>query len=38
MSFTNLFKIRRDDDQVPIPIALLMMLFFAVFVFKMFDG
>ena len=38
MSFTDLFKIHRIDDQTPIPIVLLMMLLFALFVFKMFDG
>jgi hypothetical protein len=38
MSFTDLFIIRRTDDRTPIPIVLLMMLLFTVFVFKMFDA
>ncbi|MBP2659024.1 MAG: hypothetical protein H6Q69_2056 [Firmicutes bacterium] len=38
MSFTDLFKIHRTDEQTPISIVLLMMLLFALFVFKMFDG
>lgn len=38
MSFTDLFKIRRNDDRIPIPIVLLMVLLFALFTFKMFDG
>jgi hypothetical protein len=38
MSFTDLFKIHSTDDRTPIPIVLLMVLLFAVFTFKMFDG
>ena len=38
MSFTDLFKFHRTDDQTSIPIDLLEVLLFAVFVFKMFDG
>jgi hypothetical protein len=38
MSFTDLFKIHRTDDRVPIPILLVMMLLFALFTYKMFDG
>ena len=38
MAFTDLFKIHRTDDQTPIPIILLELLLFAVFLFKMFDG
>jgi len=38
MFFTELFKIHRTDDRTPIPIALLMIFLFALFVFKMFDG
>jgi hypothetical protein len=38
MSFPDLFKIRCDEDQNPIPIVLLMVLLFVFFIFKMFDG
>ncbi len=38
MSVTDLFKIRCDDDQNPIPIVLLLVVLFAFFIFKMFDG
>jgi len=38
MSFADLFKIHRTDNRTPIPIVLLEVLLFAVFVFKMFDG
>ncbi|AJQ29417.1 hypothetical protein JBW_04084 [Pelosinus fermentans JBW45] len=38
MLFADLFKIHRNDDRTPIPILLLMVLLFALFTFKMFDG
>lgn len=37
MFFTDLFRIRRTDDQAPIPIVLLIVLLLAFFIFKMFD-
>jgi len=38
MSFINLLKVRRSDDQIPLLIILLEVLLFAIFVWKMFDG
>lgn len=38
MSFMNLLKLRRSDDQIPLLIILLEVLLFAIFVCKMFDG
>ncbi len=38
MSFINILKVRRSDDQIPLLIILLEVLLFAIFVWKMFDG
>lgn len=38
MSFIDLFKIDRTDDRIPIPLLLVMVLLFALFTYKMFDG